>query len=168
MYYSKGRLANTHTLHTCGCMQKKRKLVNMVASWVAGNDQLSIYNVPCAVNHMLLMLPSRQAAAAAHRGDSPELSPTTVTSGQSETQCFSVFSVPCSAPDPTALMLLRNQMAGLEFYDAVLNNELQQLKRLVAQYKLDLNAKFQQVRNKQKQSENSLYHTMLTRSLFCS
>ena len=43
-------------------------------------------------------------------------------------------------------MLLRNQMAGLEFYDAVLNNELQQLKRLVAQYKLDLNAKFQQVK----------------------
>ncbi|KAK7489538.1 hypothetical protein BaRGS_00019172 [Batillaria attramentaria] len=45
-------------------------------------------------------------------------------------------------------MLLRNQMAGLEFYDAVLNNELAQLKRLVAQYKLDLNAKFQQVRKK--------------------
>ena len=80
------------------------------------------------------------------RGDSPELSPTTVTNGRSETQCFSVFSVPCSSPDPVALMLLRNQMAGLEFYDAVLNNELQQLKRLVAQYKLDLNAKFQQVK----------------------
>ncbi|PVD30759.1 hypothetical protein C0Q70_10034 [Pomacea canaliculata] len=45
-------------------------------------------------------------------------------------------------------MLLRNQMAGLAFYDAVLNNELAQLKRLVAQYKLDLNAKFQQVRKK--------------------
>jgi hypothetical protein len=78
--------------------------------------------------------------------ESPELSPTAIANGRSETQCFSVFSVPCSSPDPVALMLLRNQMAGLEFYDAVVNNDLQSLKRLVAQYKLDLNAKFQQVR----------------------
>lgn len=82
------------------------------------------------------------------RRDTPELSPNTLTNGRSETQCFSVFSVPCTSPDPVAVMLLRNQMVGLEFYDAVLNNELQQLKRLVAQYKLDLNAKFQQVRKK--------------------
>lgn len=45
-------------------------------------------------------------------------------------------------------MLLRTQMAGLEFYDAVLNNELAQLKRLVTQYKIDLNAKFVEVRKK--------------------
>ncbi|ESP04306.1 hypothetical protein LOTGIDRAFT_198738, partial [Lottia gigantea] len=45
-------------------------------------------------------------------------------------------------------MLLRAQMAGIEFYDAVLNNELQLLKRLVTQHKLDLNAKFVEVRKK--------------------
>ncbi|XP_046374933.1 ankyrin homolog [Haliotis cracherodii] len=45
-------------------------------------------------------------------------------------------------------MLLRTQMAGLEFYDAVLNNELQQLKRLATQYKIDLSAKFVEVRKK--------------------
>lgn len=48
----------------------------------------------------------------------------------------------------TASMLLRTQMAGLEFYDAVLNNELQLLKRLVTQHKIDLNAKFIEVRKK--------------------
>lgn len=56
------------------------------------------------------------------------------------------------APDEGELspvsMLLRTQMAGLEFYDAVLNNDLQQLKRLVAQHKLDLNGKFLEVRRK--------------------
>lgn len=45
-------------------------------------------------------------------------------------------------------MLLRVQMAGIEFYDAVLNNELEVLKRLVAQHKIDLNAKFVEVRKK--------------------
>ncbi|KAL4222780.1 hypothetical protein ACF0H5_018820 [Mactra antiquata] len=45
-------------------------------------------------------------------------------------------------------MLLRVQMAGYEFYDAVLNNELTALKRIVAQYKNDLNAKFVEVRKK--------------------
>lgn len=39
-------------------------------------------------------------------------------------------------------------MAGLEFYDAVFNNELELLKRLVAQHKIDLNAKFVDVRKK--------------------
>ena len=45
-------------------------------------------------------------------------------------------------------MLLRTQMAGIEFYDAVLNNELQLLKRLAAQHKIDLSAKFVEVRKK--------------------
>ncbi|KAL3832425.1 hypothetical protein ACJMK2_024069 [Sinanodonta woodiana] len=45
-------------------------------------------------------------------------------------------------------MLLRTQMATLEFYDAVLNNELQHLKRIVTQYKIDLNARFVEVRKK--------------------
>lgn len=45
-------------------------------------------------------------------------------------------------------MLLRTQIVGVEFYDAVLNNELQLLKRLVTQHKIDLNAKFIEVRKK--------------------
>lgn len=45
-------------------------------------------------------------------------------------------------------MLLRTQMAGIEFYDAVVNNELELLKRLVTQHKIDLNAKFVEVRKK--------------------
>lgn len=45
-------------------------------------------------------------------------------------------------------MLLRTQMVGIEFYDAVLNNELQLLKRIVTQHKIDLNAKFVEVRKK--------------------
>lgn len=45
-------------------------------------------------------------------------------------------------------MFLKAQMAGLEFYDAVVHNDLPQLKRLVTQYKIDLNAKFVEVRKK--------------------
>lgn len=45
-------------------------------------------------------------------------------------------------------MLLRTQMVGVEFYDAVLNNDLQILKRLVTQHKIDVNAKFIEVRKK--------------------
>ena len=37
---------------------------------------------------------------------------------------------------------------GLEFYDCVVNNDLARLEHLVEQHKIDLNAKFTEVRKK--------------------